>query len=522
MKKRPLGRSIEPTIQNSVGSPAIMVKGMGRIGSVFCLVILLLPYGLSETPVTDDSPQLIIDQNQGMLIESSLNISGVYIDEETPVSLTWKIFNGVELIAEGDLLDSLTESGDSHGSSRNSWGYGLDLNFTNYAPCSCLLEIVAEDTNNQYDSAQLILFSHGGTQDALAPSIILINQPNQLTGTVELQAIAMDGGGFVGAQWGISNSSEVAISCMQSLFESPESIQWNNMTTALLNTNQILTLDTTNYADGDYSILVRAVSDGGLYSPCACLPVGIDNNPPTALIEGPNSSDEFSGFIQFDGTGSSDQYWGQEDLVFLWILEDEFGEKTIEDGINLRTFAVDASISGNYTLTLTVADDAGFSDTLVHQFNITNEDPVAALRIGGQALEDGDSITLTDSQQWLVECGDSTDTDNDQSGLVCTWYIDEEPVMTGWSRQLQRPEDLSAPHTLMLEVTDNDGASDTISVVFGVQDTPSDPSYVADEGDGLLVILAIVGASVLALFLLFALFRRYSGEATSIPKWKRE
>ena len=121
-----------------------------------------------------------------------------------------------------------------------------------------------------------------------------------------------------------------------------------------------------------------------------------------------------------------------------------------------------------------------------------------------------------------MECGDSTDTDNDQSGLVCTWYIDEEPVMTGWSRQLQRPEDLSAPHTLMLEVTDNDGASDTISVVFGVQDTPSDPSYVGDEGAGLLGIFAIVGASMLALFLLFAVIRRYSGEATSIPKWKRE
>ena len=72
------------------------------------------------------------------------------------------------------------------------------------------------------------------------------------------------------------------------------------------------------------------------------------------------------------------------------------------------------------------------------------------------------------------------------------------------------------------EVTDNDGESDSITVVFGVQDTPSDPSYVADEGMGLLLIIATVGASVLALFLLFALFRRYSGEGTSIPKWKRE
>ena len=147
---------------------------------------------------------------------------------------------------------------------------------------------------------------------------------------------------------------------------------------------------------------------------------------------------------------------------------------------------------------------------------------MAALRIGGQALEDGDVITLTDSPQWLLECGDSTDTDNDQSGLVCTWYIDEEPMMTGWSRQLQCPDDLSTPHTLMLEVTDDNGDSDTISVQFGVRDTPSDPTYVADEGMGFLSIIGIVVAITLALLAVLVAVRQYSGGSTSIPKWKRE
>ena len=499
-----------------------MVSAISRLGAAFCMLILLMPLGLSESSAADDSPQLIIDQYQGIHIESSLNITGTYIDEEPPVSLTWKIFDRFELIGEGDLLGSLTESGDSHGSSRNSWSYSLDFNFTDYAPCSCLLNIEAEDTNNQHDSARLILFSQGGGQDVLAPNIVLDNLPNQLTGMIELQATAMDGGGYVGAQWAISNSSDVAISCMQPLFEAPESIQWSNMSPAISNTNQVLTLDTTHYADGEYSVLVRAVSDEGLYSACACLPVGIDNSPPTALIDGPTSSDEFSGIIQFDGSGSSDQYWGQEGLVFLWILEDESGEKTIENGIDLRTFDVDASTSGNYTLTLTVADDAGFSDAVSHNFSIANQEPVAALRIGGQALEDGDRITLTDSQQWLVECGDSTDTNNDQSGLICTWYIDEEPMMTGWSRQLQCPDDLSTPHTLMLEVTDDNGDSDTITIEFGVQNTPSDPTFVADEGMGLLSIIGIVVIVILALLAVLATIRQYSGGPTSIPKWKRE
>ena len=85
-----------------------MVSAISRLGAAFCMLILLMPLGLSESSAADDSPQLIIDQYQGIHIESSLNITGTYIDEEPPVSLTWKIFDRFELIGEGDLLDSLT------------------------------------------------------------------------------------------------------------------------------------------------------------------------------------------------------------------------------------------------------------------------------------------------------------------------------------------------------------------------------------------------------------------------------
>ena len=523
-KKRPKGRSIQPTVENGAGYPLIMVKGTGRLGSALCVLILLSPLGMSETLIADDAPQIIIDQNQGLFVESSLNISGTYIDEDLPLSLTWNIFNGLELIDEGDLIDSLTETGDSHESNRNSWGYSLNLNFSSYAPCSCLLEIRAADGNNQIDVAQLILFSHGEELSQLAPRIIFENPPEQLTGIVVVHAIAMDDDGLTVAQWAISNSSEIAMSCIQSWIESPESVHWYNMTPIIPGSNPMWSLDTTAYEDGEYSLVLRAVSDDGLYSPCACQTVGIDNHAPTARIDGPTDSNENTGTIQFDGTGSSDLFWGREELVFLWVLEDEVGGKIIESGNDLRTFEVDASQSGNYTLTLTVADNAGFSDTITHQFNISNEAPVAALSLGGQPLEDGDRITLNDNQQWLLQCGDSTDTDNDKSRLICTWYIDGEPVMTGWERQLQKPDDLSTPHTLMLEVTDDDGESDTITVTFGVQGTPSDPKY-NDEVGGISLsaqLLVMIGVLVGLIGAGIVMIRRYTGSSTPIPKWNRE
>tara|TARA_X000001036_G_scaffold114414_1_gene107436 strand:+ start:4872 stop:6380 length:1509 start_codon:yes stop_codon:yes gene_type:complete len=502
-----------------------MVRGTTRLASALCLLILISPLGTSVNEPTDDSPQIIIDQSQGLTVYSNINITGTYIDEQLPISITWEIYNGVERIDDGDLMDHLSESGDSHSSSRNSWQYFINLNFTSTPTCSCVLEIEATDTNGQKDMAQLILFTQDEDAESLTqlnPLIIFESPIGQLTGAVEIDTIAMDMAGSTSAQWAISNSSEIEISCIQSWIESPEQVQWHNMTAIIQDSSQSFTLDTMAYNDGEYSLMVRAVSDD-LYSTCACKPIGIDNNAPTARIDGPSVMTEYSGSIQFDGTGSSDLFWGQDELVFLWVLEDELGEKTIRSGVDLRTFDVDASKSGNFTLTLTVVDNVGFSDTVSHEFNIINQVPVAALRIGGQALENGDQITLTDSTQWLVECSDSTDSDNDKSGLVCTWYVDDEPLMTGWSRQLVSPEDLSKPHTLMLEVTDDDGMSDTITVTFGVQDTASDPMYDEDGTDnGFWLMIAAQGAIFVTLILMMALLLRLTGKSTPIPKWKRE
>ena len=502
-----------------------MVRGTTRLASALCLLILISPLGTSVNEPTDDSPQIIIDQSQGLNVYSNINITGTYIDEQLPISITWEIYNGVERIDDGDLMDHLSESGDSHSSSRNSWQYFINLNFTSTPTCSCVLEIEATDTNGQKDMAQLILFTQDEDAESLTqlnPLIIFESPIGQLTGAVEIDTIAMDMAGSTSAQWAISNSTEIEISCIQSWIESPEQVQWHNMTAIIQDSSQSFTLDTMAYNDGEYSLMVRAVSDD-LYSTCACKPIGIDNNAPTARIDGPSVMTEYSGSIQFDGTGSSDLFWGQDELVFLWVLEDELGEKTIRSGVDLRTFDVDASKSGNFTLTLTVVDNVGFSDTVSHEFNIINQVPVAALRIGGQALENGDQITLTDSTQWLVECSDSTDSDNDKSGLVCTWYVDDEPLMTGWSRQLVSPEDLSKPHTLMLEVTDDDGMSDTITVTFGVQDTASDPMYDEDGTDnGFWLMIAAQGAIFVTLILMMALLLRLTGKSTPIPKWKRE
>ena len=489
----------------------------------FCVLILLSPTGAGDTSVTDDPPQIIINQGQGLFVDENLTITGTYVDEELPSVLSWRMFSGLEIIDEGDLQSSLTQQAHSVESSRTTWEYSLELNLSSYAPCSCLLEILATDTSNQGAVAQFILFAQGEETVQLAPRIIMEEDLGQLTGVVSLNAFSLDDEGVVGAQWAISDDSEIAMSCIQSWIQTPESVTWNNITGVLTGpmSSHSWSFDTTDYEDGEYSLLVRAIADDGLTSPCACQTIGIDNHAPIAMIDGPAEVNESAGQIQFDGSGSSDQFWGREELVFLWVLDGGPNGQIIESGSDYRTFDVDASQSGNFSLTLTVADHAGFSNSVVHQFNISNQNPAAVLRVGGQPLEDGDTITLADEQQWLLECSDSIDSDNDKPGLICTWYIDGEPIMTGWERQLQRPGDLSESHTLMLEVTDNDGVSDTITVTFGVQGTPSDPMYVNDDGGFGFVLLVILLVAIVGLLFVFMVFY-VSGGSTSIPKWKRE
>ena len=78
-----------------------------------CVLILLSPTGAGDTSVTDDPPQIIINQGQGLFVEENLTITGTYVDEELPSVLSWRMFSGLEIIDEGDLQSSLTQQAHS-------------------------------------------------------------------------------------------------------------------------------------------------------------------------------------------------------------------------------------------------------------------------------------------------------------------------------------------------------------------------------------------------------------------------
>ena len=458
-------------------------------------------------------------------MSAEVNITGTYIDEDIPTSITWKILDRTMIVDSGDVTDNL-EQLPLNQSSRNIWSFTLNLNFSAISPCTCVIEIEAIDPSQQSSTSQLIVFSAGASSDSaqqFSPSVIFQSSESisKLTGIGEITVIARDYQETPQLQWSLSNDSQIAQNCALSWIENPI-VSWTNSTN--LDDLSVISIDTTTFADGSYSLLVRAMNEH-LSSAAACITVGIDNHFPTVMINGPTLLNESDNMVQFDGSSSSDGIWGREELMFLWVLEGGNDAPQVTSGMDLNTYLVDGSLSGNYSLKLTVVDEAGFTNTTTHTFSIENQAPVASLRISGQPLVDGAQITLIDSSQWAIECLDSYDTPNDQNGLLCTWSIDGEPIMTGWERQLQKPNDLTHSHTLTLLVTDNDGAFDSITVTFGVQGTPSDPMFSAngDSDTPYLVPTLVILASILVLLsTVIFVNRKYGSHSASIPKWKRD
>jgi hypothetical protein len=491
---------------------------------VLCMLLMLIPPASAQEP--DDPPMVLIDQAQGLSVQGDLNLTGLFIDEDEPSSLGWRLFDGFTVVAAGDLNDSIEPALHASESSRSAWAWALNLDLSGHAPCACVVEVTGMDASGQSSVAWQIVFAADEATDL--PPQVLVEGPlwtELLSGAMLIEGVALDDAEVAPTvQWAISADASVAIACMQPRIDPPATFTWTNVTNVLEDGQFEVPIDTSVYADGVYSLVVRAVDANGITSPSACVPIGLDNHPPIADISGLTAVDESLDTLVFDGSGSSDEYWGREELVFLWMLQDEGGNRWIESGRDLRTFEFPATDAGHYTLTLTVADDGGFSDTTSHAFNITNVGPTAALQIDSMRLEDGDQVVLSADQKWWLDCSESTDTANDQGGLECIWHLDGEPLMSGWTRQLERPADDSQTHELMLVVRDNDGRTDSITVTFGIQGTDSNPMSSASESSDLPVWAQLLFFAVMLSGLMAAgtlLSRRYTGASIPIPKWKK-
>jgi uncharacterized repeat protein (TIGR01451 family)/CSLREA domain-containing protein len=188
------------------------------------------------------------------------------------------------------------------------------------------------------------------------------------------------------------------------------------------------------------------------------------NDPPTADANGPYSG-EIGDTITLDGSGSSDT--DGTITTYAWTINGN-NYSGVSPSVNLSAYA-----AGPYTVSLTVTDDDGATDSDTSSLTVIQPNvPPTAEAAGPYAGEVGQTITLDGSGS------------SDSDGTITTyaWSINGNNY-NGVSPSVDLSGYASGTYTVSLTVTDDDSASDSdtssLTVFPGISVTDSSVT----EGD---------------------------------------
>src|SRR5690606_21992922 len=153
-----------------------------------------------------------------------------------------------------------------------------------------------------------------------------------------------------------------------------------------------------------------------------------------------------------DASASSDE--DGEIASYAW----DFGDGQSGDGVTAQ-HTYDSA--GTYDVTLTVTDDDGATATAMQQVTVeaANQAPTAAFTWSNQHLTAN------------VDAGGSTDVDGSIASYAWEWG--DGAASTGILAQHSYAE--AGTYPVELTVTDDDGASDTVTIDVTVTDPPPEP-----------------------------------------------
>lgn len=172
------------------------------------------------------------------------------------------------------------------------------------------------------------------------------------------------------------------------------------------------------------------------------------NNPPTAEA-GENQAINWGEDVTLNASGSSDS----DGTIASYQWSE--GENDLADGINFTTSELSA---GEHTITLTVTDNNGATDT---------DTVVVAINVLPVAVAGDNAVALVDEKFQLDASGSS---DSDGTIESYQWKEDEEVLSDEVSFEYSASTE--GVHTITLTVTDDDGATNTDTVTVTVNAPP--------------------------------------------------
>jgi hypothetical protein len=255
---------------------------------------------------------------------------------------------------------------------------------------------------------------------------------------------------------------------------------------------------------GLHTVRVFATDDNGLTSETIVGYVRVTNIAPVLGVL-PASQAIFEDEVLNLSASAFDEA-DAENLRFCWDLvvsvdSDENGIDTDDCDVEGNDLVYSWGTSGLRTITANVWDDDNATDSFSIDITIVNRQPEANIFVpeGGFVITEGDSITFSGSN--------SSDTPTDRSNLIFIW---DDPTTEGatqdGSGEVYTIEfDRYGSYVVNLTVIDDDGKSNTASVMVEVNVKPTDGLFGMTSTLALSSILAFI---ILALVVTLLLRRR--------------
>ena len=239
-----------------------------------------------------------------------------------------------------------------------------------------------------------------------------------------------------------------------------------------------------------------------------------DTNPPIVNISGVASINEM-GTAVF--SASVDDSYDSSLVSLTWTVTEPNG---LIRGISDGEFISDNSIqllfneSGTWTISVLAIDSVGYYAKENYSIIVENLPPVIVVENSDNYVLSEGKFSIDLDEPWFINASQTTDTASDLAELSFAWFADKELIHEDNNLSHDIINSVGT-HAIILEVTDNNGASSKLFFNLTIVDN-------VDSGTINEFILPIVSVVIIGAVSMYLLVRfRKTDSKFNLPKWNK-
>ena len=221
------------------------------------------------------------------------------------------------------------------------------------------------------------------------------------------------------------------------------------------NTDSGVTVSHSYVDDGEYTVTLKVVDNRGATDSKTAVKL-VKNRPPVASLRGYVVGCDKEEIVAFDASLSYDL--DGTIVNYSW----DFGDGSTATGVKVST---SYSESGAYTVTLTVTDDDGATDTIATSKVVWNKSPVAIFTESAENVYVDETISFNAAESY----------DPDGTIVAYSWDFGDGSTATGVTVSHDYSD--KGFYLVTLTVTDNDGATASAHATKTVMNRPPVASF---------------------------------------------